>query len=234
MINVHASLLPRWRGAAPIIHALLNGDRQTGVSIMRIRPRHFDVGELLAQRAVPIGERTMMPELHAALAAVGAELLVDTMRDLDENLRRASVQDERLVLYAPKVTEALALVDWSAMTAQRVYDLYRALFGFKRLQTNWRNETIRIVEMVLPVDGSAVDVIERPRSAGTVEFCRKAKCLRIWCADGRCVNVLRLSVVGKRTFTAAEFNNGYLRRVVQDRCVENGLNSAAVAVFGSV
>lgn len=99
MINVHASLLPRWRGAAPIIHALRNGDTQTGVTIMRIRPRHFDVGEVLAQKAVSIGPDTLMPQLHAELAAVGADLLVNTMHTLEESLKGARQQDDSSVEY---------------------------------------------------------------------------------------------------------------------------------------
>lgn len=99
MINVHASLLPRWRGAAPIIHALRSGDTVTGVTVMRVRPHHFDVGEVLAQRSVPIGPHVLMPELHTRLAQVGAEQLVQTMRTLEQSLREARTQDDSCVQY---------------------------------------------------------------------------------------------------------------------------------------
>lgn len=99
MINVHASLLPRWRGAAPIIHALRSGDTVTGVTVMRVRPRRFDVGEMLAQRSVPVGPHVLMPELHAQLAQVGAEQLVQTMRTLEHSLAGARTQDESGVQY---------------------------------------------------------------------------------------------------------------------------------------
>lgn len=92
MINVHASLLPKWRGAAPIIHALRNGDTATGITIMKIRPRQFDIGEILAQRIVPIDPHMLMPELHEKLARIGADELLITMRTLEQSLRDAQPQ----------------------------------------------------------------------------------------------------------------------------------------------
>lgn len=83
MLNVHASLLPKYRGASPIVYAIRNGDKETGVSIMRIRPKKFDVGEILATQKVVIPEDVMMPELHDQLSSIGAELLVDCISDLN-------------------------------------------------------------------------------------------------------------------------------------------------------
>jgi methionyl-tRNA formyltransferase len=82
MLNVHASLLPRYRGASPIIYAMRNGEKETGVSIMKIQPKTFDIGAVLAKRKVPIGDSELMPELHEKLSLVGAELLVDVVKDL--------------------------------------------------------------------------------------------------------------------------------------------------------
>lgn len=82
MLNVHASLLPKYRGASPIIYAIRNDEKETGVSIMRIKPRKFDVGEVLATSRVGITEDVLMPELHFNLATAGAELLVDCIKDL--------------------------------------------------------------------------------------------------------------------------------------------------------
>lgn len=85
MLNVHASLLPKYRGASPIIYAMRNGDKETGVSIMRIRPKKFDVGEILAIQRVAISDDMMMPELHETLATTGADLLVDCIKDINRN-----------------------------------------------------------------------------------------------------------------------------------------------------
>lgn len=83
MLNVHASLLPKYRGASPIIYALRNGEKETGVTVMRIRPKKFDVGEILTNRQVAVSDDMMMPDLHSELAVTGAELLVDCIKDLD-------------------------------------------------------------------------------------------------------------------------------------------------------
>jgi len=83
MINVHASLLPKYRGASPIIHAIRNGDTETGVSIMRIEPKQFDVGAVLAMKKVAISDSVLMPQLHDELACVGAELLIECVLNLD-------------------------------------------------------------------------------------------------------------------------------------------------------
>lgn len=92
MINVHASLLPRWRGASPIIYAILNEDEQTGVSIMKIHPHKFDIGEILAQKQINIPKNVLMPELHETLANEGAHLLLNCIQDLPNSLQNSKCQ----------------------------------------------------------------------------------------------------------------------------------------------
>lgn len=94
MLNVHASLLPRWRGAAPIVHALASGDTKTGVTIMRIRPHKFDVGEIVKQAEIEISEDMQMPELYDKLAQLGSNVLVDVVKSLPHILTTAKVQRE--------------------------------------------------------------------------------------------------------------------------------------------
>lgn len=99
MLNVHASLLPRWRGAAPIVYAIMNGDEKTGVSIMRIKPKHFDIGEILAQKEVQIGRDMLMPELHKKLAICGGQLLLKCIREIPECFDKAVQQNNDYVTY---------------------------------------------------------------------------------------------------------------------------------------
>lgn len=99
MLNVHASLLPRWRGAAPIIYALMHGDEKTGVTVMRIRPEKFDIGEIVRQEEVRITKDLKMPDLHAILAEIGARNLLDTLRGLPEVLEHAKRQDDKGVTF---------------------------------------------------------------------------------------------------------------------------------------
>lgn len=99
MINVHASLLPRWRGASPIIYAILNEDATTGVSIMKILPHKFDTGEILQQKEIAIPDNVLMPELHRTLAAEGAELLVNVIDNAPDSLQNVQDQGDENITY---------------------------------------------------------------------------------------------------------------------------------------
>lgn len=102
MINVHASLLPRWRGASPIIYAILNEDTVTGVSIMKIHPHEFDVGEILAQKPVEIPKNVLMPDLHRVLANEGGQLLVDCVENAPHSLKNSTRQGNENVTYGKR------------------------------------------------------------------------------------------------------------------------------------
>lgn len=131
MINVHGSLLPRWRGASPIIYSVLNEDPVTGLTIMKIRPKHFDVGEVsrpeplferamlldlrkvLAQREVPVPPNVLMPELYTVMAKEGADLLTQCMQNLPECLRQAKPQSNENVSYGEWVNVWISRVSLS-------------------------------------------------------------------------------------------------------------------------
>lgn len=111
--NIHASLLPRWRGAAPIHRSLLAGDAETGVTIMEVVPA-LDAGAMVSKGVLAIGERDTTQSLHDELAKMGADLMVDAMRQLAESGGLSSFQqDDSLVTYAAKLQKAEASIDWS-------------------------------------------------------------------------------------------------------------------------
>jgi methionyl-tRNA formyltransferase len=110
-LNIHASLLPRWRGAAPIQHALLAGDRETGVTIMQM-DAGLDTGPVLAQRATPIAEDDDAGSLHDRLASLGAQMIVAALRTLAAGGARAVAQSDEGATYAPKLWRADAQLDW--------------------------------------------------------------------------------------------------------------------------
>jgi methionyl-tRNA formyltransferase len=111
--NIHASLLPRWRGAAPIHRSLLAGDDETGVTIMEVVPA-LDAGAMVSKGVLAIGERDTTQSLHNELAKMGAHLMVDAMKQLaDTGTLPATPQDESLVTYAAKLQKSEASIDWS-------------------------------------------------------------------------------------------------------------------------
>ena len=116
-LNIHASLLPRWRGAAPIQRAILAGDRETGVSIMQM-DEGLDTGPVLAQRKIEIGPQDDAGVLHDELAALGARLMVETLADLAAGRARAVAQPAAGATYARKIEKADALLDWSRPAAE--------------------------------------------------------------------------------------------------------------------
>jgi methionyl-tRNA formyltransferase len=125
-LNIHASLLPRWRGAAPIQRAIMAGDAETGVCIMAMEAG-LDTGPVLLRRAVPIGPRDTSGTLHARLGALGAEMIVDALARLDELV--PAPQPEAGVTYAAKIDKAEARVDWTRPAAE-VDRLIRGLSPF--------------------------------------------------------------------------------------------------------
>jgi methionyl-tRNA formyltransferase len=111
-INIHASLLPRWRGAAPIQRAILAGDNQTGISIMQM-DAGLDTGPVLLQRVTPIAADDTAGRLHDRLAELGGRAIVEALEDLEVDALAAMPQEERLATYAAKIEKAEAKIDWS-------------------------------------------------------------------------------------------------------------------------
>ncbi|XP_055632754.1 methionyl-tRNA formyltransferase, mitochondrial [Toxorhynchites rutilus septentrionalis] len=208
MLNVHASLLPKLRGAAPIVHAIKNGDSETGVTIMRIKPNHFDVGEILTQRRVPIGTDTLMPELHTKLAEIGASALLSCIENIDHYLENLIAQHDCDATYAPKVTPHFSNIRWHGQSAKEVYDLYRSLVSYKPLTTHLDGKLVKMFK----VSYDPQQQCDVNAKAGRIEYCRKRKRLRVSGSDGKFVEIDHLSIGGKRIMSAQEFNNGYLSK----------------------
>ena len=129
-LNIHASLLPRWRGAAPIQRALLAGDRVSGVSIMQM-DAGLDTGPVLAQHRIAIAEDEDAGTLHDKLAALGAEAIVAALADLKAGGARAIPQPESGVTYAPKIDKRETRLDWSrpALELERTVRAFRPVPG---------------------------------------------------------------------------------------------------------
>jgi len=141
--NIHASLLPRWRGAAPIHRAILAGDTETGVTIMQVVPA-LDAGDMVMKGVVPILEGDTTQSLHGKLSEMGAQLMVQSMQALARDGKLdITPQDARLVTYAHKLEKAEATLDWS-QSAQSLSRQVRAFNPFPVATSIFRGKVCRI------------------------------------------------------------------------------------------
>lgn len=141
-LNVHASLLPRWRGAAPIQRAIEAGDTETGITIMQM-DAGLDTGDMLARASLPITHGSSAASLHDQLAEIGPPLLLDVVGDIDNYRARAEQQDDTLATYAHKLDKAEARVDWT-LPAEQLARQVRAFNPFPVSYTVLDGERIRL------------------------------------------------------------------------------------------
>jgi methionyl-tRNA formyltransferase len=197
--NIHASLLPRWRGAAPIQRALLAGDQVTGVTIMRMEAG-LDTGPMLAVRAVDIEAGDTGGTLHDRLAEVGAQLLCETLDALARGPVLETPQPAAGVTYAQKISKVEAEIDWRA-DAAGVLRKVRAFNPTPVAQTRWNGEQLRIWEAELAPAAAACEAT----TPGTV--IGAAPCgIDVACGYGA-LRITRLQLAGRKPVTAAELLN---------------------------
>lgn len=198
-INVHASLLPRWRGAAPVARAIEAGDQETGITIMQMETG-LDTGPILLQRDTPILETDTTRVLEQRLAILGADTLMDALERLGKGALAAQPQDSAQACYAPKLRKDETWIDWS-QPALQVHRKIRALNPRPVAATRWRGETLRLWEVGALNPASFPD-----REPGTVI---EAGSGGVLVQTGRGVlNIQRLQLAGGRALAVREFLNG--------------------------
>jgi len=196
-INIHASLLPRWRGAAPIARAILAGDRQTGISIMRME-EGLDSGPVLSQHAVAIDPRETSGTLHDKLASLGARAIVETLRAVERGeTPEGRAQNAAETTYARKIEQSEAVIDWTA-EARVVDRVVRAFDPAPGAQTSLEGATMKIWKAA-PLSGrfGAPGTIVRADTSGIV----------VACGDGA-LAVAELQRGGRRRMDARAFLAG--------------------------
>lgn len=198
-INVHSSLLPKYRGAAPINWAILNGEDETGVTIQRMA-EGIDTGDILAQTKTAIDASENAAQLLTRLAKLGAELLVETVREIRIGSVRATPQDESRASYAPMLSKELSPMDWSK-TARQLHDQVRGLYPWPSAVAVLDGIRCKVIRTSL-LEG---ETVQRP---GTVLQADK-KGLRVACGDGKVLEILELQPDGKKAMTATAFLMGH-------------------------
>lgn len=142
-INLHASLLPRWRGAAPIQGVIRAGDKESGITIMKM-DAGLDTGPILSQRAIPLAADETGASLHDKLAALGAELLMDTLPGYLSGAIQPQPQDDSLATYAPTIAKEEGNIDWTQAAAS-IERLVRAFTPWPGTYTTWNSQMLKIL-----------------------------------------------------------------------------------------
>lgn len=195
-VNIHASLLPRWRGAAPIHRAIMAGDAETGVSIMRME-EGLDTGPVLLARALPIGPEETTGELHDRLAALGAAMLVEALDRLATLVPRP--QPREGVTYAAKIDKSEGRVDWTR-PAEEVARTIRGLSPFPGAWTMIAGERVRLLRAVADTASGA--------PPGTVLSQEAPRGLVVACGQGA-VRIDAVQRAGKRAMPVTEALRGW-------------------------
>ena len=199
-INVHSSLLPHYRGSAPINWAVVNGDKITGVTIMHMA-HELDAGDIIAQAETRIDPDETVEVLHDRLAQMGGPLLVDVVASIDAGTAKRTPQDPEQVTYAPMLSRNLCPIDWT-MSAKAIHNKVRGL-------TPWpATSTDAFTEQPVKVYAVAETGETTSKTAGSVLKADKDG-VDVACGDGKVLRILELQAPGSRRMAAADYLRGH-------------------------
>ncbi len=200
LINVHASLLPRHRGASPVHRALIGGDAETGITIMRV-VKALDAGPMLSQVRLLIGADDTTTLVEAELATRGADLLLATLDEIEHERATETPQDDTLVTYAPKLTKVEGQVDWRR-PAREVHNLVRGLWP-------WPQAYAFLADTRFILHRSRLSPRSADAAAGTILVASATDGLHVACGAGA-IEILDLQLAGKRVMSARDAMSGPL------------------------
>lgn len=198
-INVHSSLLPAYRGAAPINWAILNGDRQTGVTIMHMA-EELDAGDIILQESTPISEEENAEELYARLAEMGARLLIRAVEQMEKGEACRTPQDGEKATFAPMLSREMSAMDWNR-TASELHDQVRGLIPWPMAVTEL--DGVRCKVWRSRVCGESTN-----KPAGSIVQADK-KGLKVACGGGTVLQLLEIQPDGKKRMEATAFLLGH-------------------------
>jgi methionyl-tRNA formyltransferase len=203
--NVHASLLPKYRGAAPINWAIANGETQTGVTIMQMDVG-MDTGAMLTKRATPIQREEMAVELTARLSQIGAELLSETLPQVERGDILPEAQNDQEATYAPILKREDGLLDWQ-MNASQISNRVRAFQPWPAVYTSFRNARLIIWRALEYSPDDSTTIESQHLKVATIAAVDKTGFV-VACANESFLHVEEVQLEGKRRVGAKDFLNG--------------------------
>ena len=196
--NLHGSLLPQYRGAAPINWAVINGEQVTGVTTFFLQ-HAIDTGEIIDQKKLPIGPDDTAGIVHDNMMALGADLVLETINNIENGTITSTPQDENLVSEAPKIFKETCEINWD-QSIDEVYNFVRGLSPFPTAWTTLDEKMLKIY---------SCSKVKEPRSEDTPSIESDGKSyLRIWANDGY-LDITDLQIQGKKRMAIRDFLNGY-------------------------
>ncbi len=194
-LNLHASLLPKYRGAGPIQWALMNGDKVTGITIFRLK-RKIDTGNILFQKKVNIKKHDNMQTLGMRLCEIGADSMIAVLKDINDDKIKSYSQNSDKVSLAPKITKEMLLINWS-WSAKKIHNWVRGLSPLPGMHTFFKSKKVRIFK---------TKVIKGSGDKGVIVSLNKENCL-IGTGD-QLISILELQLEGKKKMNISEFLMG--------------------------
>lgn len=192
-VNIHASLLPKYRGAAPINWVILNGEKETGVTSMQMA-EGLDTGDMLIKKSTEIGENETYQELYSRLSEMGADVLLETLSAIENGTLTPEKQDDSLTCYSPMITKEMSALDFNKSAAE-VHNTIRGVTGFAMLD----GKRLKIFSSMLTgktsADAANGEIVD------TVSFDVK-------CGDGQIIRFLEVQPEGKKRMNVSDFLRG--------------------------
>mmetsp|Transcript_11335 Transcript_11335/g.20962 ORF Transcript_11335/g.20962 Transcript_11335/m.20962 type:complete len:362 (+) Transcript_11335:151-1236(+) len=235
-INLHPSLLPLYRGAAPIQRSLINGDVETGVSIIKVNPASFDSGEILHQVRSPISYNDTYDTLSERLLNSGTDALLDVIENYEEYSKNAIPQtweSEKRPRRAPKVTDKVRHIKFEALSAEKVWNRWRGLTGNGGIfSTTTKGKRILFQQVRVATEADLSDCLaangesfdQRPGPGELLIHKVEKRCF-VGCQGNTALELLRIQPEGKKSLSVEQFVNGYCMKG-SPPCFQNNSNNS--------
>ena len=196
-INIHASILPKYRGASPIHWSVINGDKETGVTAMQM-DEGLDTGDILHVKKIPIGENDTTEQMFEKLAVLGAETLMETIDMIESDSLTPIKQDESKATKVGLLTKEMSVIDWND-SAKNIHNKIRGLYSWPGTSTKFNGKILKIHSSVLS-DKTGNNI------AGEIIDCNGK--IIVCCGDNHCVELKTIQLEGKKRMDSASFLNG--------------------------